>query len=223
MAKRNLKVKHIFIAFLITIILLTYLFNSNATTESMDKPIYLSYNQEIPNPTPEVKADMISIEAIKCTRKSTSNYQIDLRIKNLGIEKASVEFNPSGTVINLSPGDIKRVDLFIHVIETKLIAIVDGSKNHEVDIPSCMDEYGSGGSSDITSSGGNPSSGVSPSPDPSTTPDPSPTQNPDPSTTPDPSPTQNPDPSPPINSIPEFPWIGLPVIFVTLLLFLRRK
>jgi len=212
MVKRNLKLKLIFIAFLITIILLIYLFNSNALAESIDKTIFsVSYNFEIPDPieTPEVKADMISVEAIKCTRKSTSNYQIDLRIKNLGIEKASVEFNPSGTIINLSPGDIKRVDLFIHDIERKLIAIVYGSKNYEVDIPSCMDEYGSGGSSYITSTGGNPSSGVSPSPDPSTTPDPSP--------------TQNPDPSPPINSIPEFPWIGLPVIFITLLVFLYRQ
>jgi hypothetical protein len=206
MVKRNLKVKLIFIAFLITIILLIYLFNSNVITESIDKPIFpVSYNLEIPNPieTPEVKADMISVEAIKCTRKSISNYQIDLRIKNLGIEKASVEFYPSGTIINLSPGDIKRVDLFIHDIERKLIAI-NGSKNYEVDIPFCMDEFGSGGNSGITSTGANPSSGVSPSPDPS--------------------PTQNPDPSlPPINPIPEFPWIGLPVIFVTLLAFLFRR
>lgn len=188
MVKRYLKVKLIFIAFLITIILLIYLFNSNAITESIDKPIFLiSYNLEIPNPieTPEIKADMISVEAIKCTRKSTSNYQIDLRIKNLGFEKASVEFYPSGTIVNLSPGDIKIVDLFGQGIERKLTAISDGSKNYEVDIPSCTDESGSDGSNGITQ-------------------------------------TLVPSLSP-INSIPEFPWIGLPVIFVTLLVFLFRR
>lgn len=119
---------------------------------------------------------------------------------------------PLERVVELLPSQIKRVDIIVPYENTILKLTVDNGEKFEVIVPPCVVGGGSGGSTtteEVMMAGYTEPTPTNPAPT-----QPTPTL---PVTT-EPAPT-NPTP---VTSIPEFQWIGLPIIAVTLLiLFLR--
>ncbi len=198
----------IFIMVLIGIILATG-FASNDKSYALEEPaveVSLSPSEiqtVAQTPAAEVTPEKLSVEALTCIIKSTSGYEIDLRIKNLGTEAATVTIYPPGRIVGLEPAQIKRVDILIPDGKRTLNLITDSGEKFEVLIPACLTRGSSGttgigiaslADDQITQVGTTP---LQPTPSPTSTPG---------------------------ISIPEYPWIGFPVIAVLLLmLFFPKK
>ncbi len=187
---------------------------------------------QTPQPTQTAAAEAaqgpVSVEIRSCTNTTAGGFEVDLHMKNKGSDIRILTVYPMGDIIELQPLQNKTKDLAIPFEKGTLTIVVDDGEKFELPVPACVMRGGSGGSVGFLAAQGasNPETipaTTTPAPTepvPTTGPATSPT-----ATTPGITPTVIPvitTPTP--NSIPEFQWIGLPVVTVMLLvLFFRRK
>ncbi|VVB96093.1 Uncharacterised protein [uncultured archaeon] len=172
---------------------------------------------------PEITPENISVSALTCTNTTSGEYEVDLRIKNQGTSTRTMIIYPLERIVELLPRQIKRVDILIPYENTILKLIVDDGEKFEVIVPPCVVRGGSGGNSGtekVIMTGPTEPTATNPIP---TQPTPTLPVATEPTPT-NPTPTQPAPTTNPTTSIPEFQWIGLPVITVVLLmLFFRRQ
>lgn len=173
-------------------------------------------SQPMAQAAPYISPENVSVTALTCTNTTSGEYEVDLRIKNQGTSTRTVLIYPLERIVELLPSQIKRVDIIIPYENTILKLIVDDGEKFEVIVPPCVVRGGSGGNAGtekvMTTGSTTPTNPTPTQPTPTVPVVTEPTQT-------QPAPTTNPG-----TSIPEFQWIGLPVITVVLLmLFFRRK
>lgn len=96
--------------------------------------------------TPIAAPEKVSAEALTCTIVTSTEYEVDLRLKNPSAEARTVTINPSGRIIMLSPGQTKRVDILLANEGTMLNILVDDGTELSIQSPPCVSRGGSIGS-----------------------------------------------------------------------------
>ncbi len=153
----------------------------------------------------------VSVEALTCTNRTDGGYEVDLRLKNPGNETKIITIYPLKRTVELLHRQIKRVDIVIPSGDIILTVIVNDGEKFELQVPTCVPSGGSGG-------GGEAGIGLM---QVMTQTPPTPTETTSSTTSPTPTGT-TPSITPP-TPIPEFMWIGFPVITVFLLMLIFRK
>lgn len=94
--------------------------------------------------------ETVSAEALTCTISDSGNHVVDLRLKNPGSAIRTITIANSGTIIDLLPGQIKRIDVPFAEEVTVLSLSADDGTEMQVTTPPCTTRGGSGtGTSDI--------------------------------------------------------------------------
>ncbi len=164
--------------------------------EVVPSPLEARTDAMMATASPEVTPEKLYVEALACTILSTSSYEVDLRMKNTGTETVTVTIYPPNRKVELPSGETRRMDILIPYEKGILNLVADEGEKLEIQIPPCVSRGGSGTSGRV----GLTDNQVTPV-----------------DTTPSPS-------TPPPTEIPEFPWIGFPIVSVIfLMLFLRKK
>lgn len=198
MAKKNLGIMVVVIIFFIGVVLATG-FASNSKTiapkgpvvEVVSSPLEARTDTSSATASPEATPEKLSVEALACTIIGTSGYEVDLRMKNPTTGAATFTIFPSNRMVEISPGQTKRVDILILNEKGVLNLVADGGEKFEVQIPPCVSRSSSGTSGGV---------GLA-----------------------DDQITQIDTTTPSATAIPEFPWIGFPVVLVFLLLLFFHK
>ena len=97
---------------------------------------------ESPAAQPPGAPEKVSVEALECTIVRWG-YNVNLRFKNPGTETRTVNINPIGREVVLSPGDIKLVDLLLGNDDITLNILVDNGDKLLVQPSNCISRGGS--------------------------------------------------------------------------------
>ncbi|HEY9204408.1 MAG TPA: hypothetical protein VIO58_00675 [Candidatus Methanoperedens sp.] len=169
----------------------------------------------IPMATLQVQSEEpgnVSVEALTCTNRTDGGYVVDLRLKNPGNETKIITIYPLKRSVEILYRQIKRVDILIPSDDITLTFVVNDGEKFELQVPACMPGGGSGG-------GGEAGIGLMQVTVTKTTPRPTETTLP----TTSPTPTGIAPSATPPTPIPEFMWIGFPIITVVLLVLIFRR
>ncbi|MCX9081880.1 MAG: hypothetical protein OIN83_06750 [Candidatus Methanoperedens sp.] len=91
--------------------------------------------------------EKVSASALTCVIKNVGDYVVDLRLNNPGIETRTVTIDPSGTKVDLLPGQTKRFDLHLGNEVSLLNLMMDDGTELHVESPLCTPSGSSGSSS----------------------------------------------------------------------------
>lgn len=106
-----------------------------------ETPSVIPASAELQEPSVD---DKISADALKCTIKDSGNHVIDLRLKNPGKETRTITVSPSSTNIDVLPGQIKRIDLYLAEEVSSLTISADDGTQLQTNVPACIESGGSG-------------------------------------------------------------------------------
>lgn len=138
------------LAIIAIILFSTFINNDTVIAEhvgEIDK-VLTSDNTTEPSNTQNLSSpgEKISALALTCTQTGPNGYVIDLRIKNQGMDNRKITIIPPGTIVNILPAQIMRIDvnLLSENMENMTFKLqVDDGTEFQVNSPPCS----TGGSS----------------------------------------------------------------------------
>ena len=102
---------------------------------------------ELPAAESPDSPEKVSVEALECTIAG-SGYNLNLRFQNPGTQTRTVNINPIGRSVVLSPGDRKLVDLILPNDDMTLNILVDNGDRLSVQPSNCISRGGSNSNSE---------------------------------------------------------------------------
>lgn len=126
--------------------------NDESTTEVIPSAAETPTSTLVPSVSSVIALKNVSAEALTCTKTTTREYAIELRLKNLDVESKSVTIYPQSEMVELLPRQIKIFDIILPYENKTLKLIINEGEELEVSVPPCVSGGGSGGGS----SGANP-------------------------------------------------------------------
>jgi archaellum component FlaF (FlaF/FlaG flagellin family) len=86
----------------------------------------------------------VSASALTCTITNSGEYVVDIRLKNPGIETRTITIDPSGTKMELLPGQTKRFDLHLGREVSIFTLLTDDGTELQFPSPPCTTAGSSG-------------------------------------------------------------------------------